>query len=114
MKLLNITIISGVIIIGLAGCSTSPESNPDYISPTHYSNYNCKQIEAEKQRVSSKLEQMTVGQNDTADKVFDTALAAFAISKGYGFNNTNSGNLKQRLYNQYEVLEQTAIEKECF
>lgn len=114
MKLLNITIISGIMIIGLVGCSTSPESNPDYISPTHYSNYNCKQIEAEKQRVSTKMEQMTTGKNKTADKVLDTALAAFAISQGYGFSNGDNDVAYRRLYNQYEVLEQTAIEKECF
>ena len=115
MKRLNITILSGVLIIGLAGCSTSPESDPTYISSNHYADYNCKQISAERQRVSTKLEQMSTGKSETADKVLDTALAAFAISQGYGFSNGGDDNVGyRRLYNQYEVLEQTAIQKECF
>lgn len=114
MKRLNITILSGALIMGLAGCSTSPESDPSYISPNHYADYNCKQLSAEKQRVSTKIEQMTTGKSDTADKVLDTALAAFAISQGYGFSSGDDDVAYRRLYNQYEVLEQTAIEKECF
>ncbi len=114
MQRLNITILSGLLIIGLAGCSTSPESDPAYISPNHYMDYNCKQLSAEKQRVSTKMKQMTTGKNDTADKVMDTALAAFAISQGYGFSSGDDDVAYRRLYNQYEVLEQTAIKKECY
>lgn len=102
-------------IVGLSGCSTSksPESDPAYISPNHYSDYNCKQLSAEKQRVSSKLEQMSGGSNDVAGQVLNTALSAFAISRGYSIGGDDN-TAYRRLYNQYEVLEQTAIEKECF
>jgi hypothetical protein len=110
MQQLNIIILSGVLIIGLAGCSTSPESDPAYVSPAHYSNYNCNQISAEMQRVSAKLEQMAEGQ--ATGQVLNTALAAYAISQGYGFSGGND-TAYRRLYNQYDVLEQTSIQKEC-
>ncbi len=110
MQRFNKVICSTVLIIGLTGCATSPESDPAYISPTHYSNYNCNQISAEMQRVSGKIEQAK--QANTTGKVLDTALAAFAISQGYGYEDSN-GSQYQRLVNQYDVLEQTAIQKEC-
>jgi hypothetical protein len=110
MQLLKKTILSGCIIIGLAGCSTSPESDPAYVSPTHYSNYNCKQISAEMQRVSGKLEQTE--QANATGQVLGTALAAYAISQGYGFS-SGDNSPQRRLLNQYDVLEQTAIQKEC-
>ena len=113
MKRLNITILSGILIFGLGGCSTSPEPDLAYISPNHYSEYNCKQISAEKQRLSTKMEQMTTRKNDIANKVLDTALAAFAISQGYGVSSGDDDATYRRLYNQYEVLERTAIQKEC-
>lgn len=110
MRRLNITILSGALIIGIAGCSTAPESDPAYVSPAQYSSYNCNQISAEMQRVSSKLEQMAEGQ--ATGQVLNTALAAFAISQGYGIS-SGDNTAYRRLYNQYEVLEQEAIRKEC-
>lgn len=108
MKRLNI--FSGILLLGIASCATSPESDPAYISPTHYSSYNCKQISAEMQRVSGKLEQAE--QADAAGQVLGTALAAYAISQGYGYSGGDNAPYR-RLVNQYEVLEQTAIQKEC-
>lgn len=110
MTRLKYTLLSGALIIGLAGCANSPESDPAYVSPNHYANYNCKQISAEMQRISSKLEQAE--QANTTGQVLDTALAAFAISQGYGYS-SGDNSAYRRLHNQYEVLEQTSIQKEC-
>ncbi len=107
-----------ITVLGLSACaSKSPESDPTYISPNHYQNYNCKQLSAEKKRVNSKLEQMAKLNegSDTTGQVLSTALAAFAVSRGYSFQSGQDENTAyKRLYNQYEVLEQTAIQKECF
>lgn len=107
-----------IAIMGLTACaSNSPEKDPTYISPNYYNDYNCKQLSAEKKRVSTKLEQMAEIEegDDTTGQVLNTALMAFAISRGYGINSGNDENTAyKRLYNQYEVLEQTAIQKECF
>jgi hypothetical protein len=115
-KKLTLTVM---VTIGLSACASSQSSESDstYISPNHYQNYNCNQINAEKKRVNSKLEQMAElsESDDTTGQVLNTALMAFAISRGYGFKSGQDENTAyKRLYNQYEVLEQTAIQKECF
>lgn len=113
MRRLNIIIISGVLIIGLMGCSTSPkspETDPAYVSPNHYTHFNCGQLNAEKVRISSKLEQ--ANQDNATGQVLNTALAAFAISQGHGYRQKDN-TAYRRLLNQYDVLEQTAIAKEC-
>ena len=99
-----------VACFGLAACATSPESNPAYVSPTQYSDYNCKQLKLEMRRVSSGIEQKKT--STTANKVLDTAITAFAISQGYGFTNDDDVEY-ERMQNQYRVLEQEIIRKEC-
>jgi len=98
--------------ISLSGCATAPKSDPAYVSPAQYQAYNCNQIRAEMQRVSGKLEQAS--QANATGQVLGTALAAFAISQGYGIYDDGNGDVEyRRLSNQYDVLEQTAIQKEC-
>lgn len=94
----------------LAGCATSPQSDPAYISDAQYLDYNCKQISAEMQRVSRKIDQKM--NTDGTKQLMDTALAAFAISQGYGYADDTDVEMR-RLKNQIDVLEQTSIKKQC-
>ena len=110
MKPFKSILLSTVLLIGITGCETSPESDPAYVSPAHYSNYNCNQISAEMQRVSGKLEQAET--TNATGQVLGTAVAIFAISQGYGYAEDNNPE-HRRLVNQYDVLEQTFIRKEC-
>ena len=96
--------------MGLAGCTTAPESDPAYVSPLQYQDYNCKQIKAEMRRISGKIEQ--AAQANQTGQVLDAALTVFAISQGYGVYSEDNPEYR-RLQNQYDVLEQTAIQKEC-
>jgi len=106
------SVVLCAILVGAFGCAPqSPEADPAYVSPTHYSNYNSKQISAEMQRVSAKLEQAE--QTNTTGQVLNTALAAFAVSQGYGLTGGDDDVRYKRLVNQYDVLEQTSIQKEC-
>lgn len=98
------------VSVGLAGCATAPESDPAYVSPLQYQDYNCKQIKAEMRRVSGKIEQ--AAKTDQTGQVLDAALTVFAISQGYGVYSEDNPEYR-RLQNQYDVLEQTAIQKEC-
>lgn len=112
----NLSILTLSFVLALSACASSPENDPAYISPAHYSNYNCSQIAAEMQRVSAKMEQMGQSEQDkAAELVLGTALSAFAISQGYGLSSSESQDEVQyrRLGNQYDVLEQEAIRKEC-
>lgn len=98
------------VSVGLAGCATTPESDPAYVSPMQYQDYNCKQIKAEMRRVSGKIEQ--AAQTNQTGQVLDAAMTVFAISQGYGVYSEDNPEYR-RLQNQYDVLEQTAIQKEC-
>jgi hypothetical protein len=89
-----------------------PESDPAYVSPAQYSDYNCKQIKLEMQRITAHLQPSK--QADTTGQVLNTALLAYAVSKDYSFYQGGQDNTEtRRLQNQYNVLEQTAVKKEC-
>lgn len=94
----------------VSGCASSPKSDPAYVSPNHYANYNCNQISAEMQRLSGRLEQAE--RANATGQVLDTALAAYAISRGHRRSRSDDTQYR-RLVNQYDVLEQTSIQKEC-
>lgn len=112
MKNFNFIFSTSLILLSLSGCATAPEADPSYVSPTHYQDYNCKQLKAELYRVSGKLEQAS--QANATGQVLGTALAAFAISQGYAIYDDGNGDVEyRRLSNQYDVLEQTAIQKDC-
>lgn len=103
-------LLSGAIALSLSSCVTAPESDPAYVSPLQYQDYNCKQIRAEMRRVSGKMEQAS--QANATGQVLDAALSVYAISQGYGVYSEDDPDFR-RLQNQYDVLEQTAIKKEC-
>lgn len=98
------------LIAALSACSSSVE--PPAVSKAQYQGYNCKQIQAEMQRISSKLEQ--ANKTDTTGKIMDTALGAFAISQGMGWSSDDNSEASARLQSQYDVLSPLAIQKECF
>lgn len=52
----------------LAACATPPEKvTATYVSPTTYSSYNCKAIVAERNRIVSKVNELTGVQKKKAD-----------------------------------------------
>lgn len=109
---LNKSFLIVVFSLGLAACaSNDPTKDPAYISPTQYQSYNCKQLNAEMKRVSIRREQIMVDGKD--GEFFDTAVKVFAISQGYSVGETGRELETRRLRNQYDLLEQMLIEKEC-
>jgi hypothetical protein len=113
MKKAASNIISIATILLVSGCASEPqtaESDPAYISPAQYKDYDCKQIGAEMRRVSKKIDVAT--QTDGTTQVLNAAVTAFAISRGMGVSG-DDGVQMRRLKNQYDVLEETAIQKKC-
>ena len=99
------------LILALTACGTTTAANdPAYIAPTQYDDYSCKQIRAEMRLVSSKIDQMNT--TDGTTQVLNTALSAFAISQGYGVNQVDD-TASRRLQNEYDVLQETSIKKNC-
>lgn len=103
--------VAAMSLMLITACASSPESDPAYISPAQYENYNCKQIHAEIRRVTKKID--VAVQTDGTTQALDAAVTIFAISQGYGVGGGNGNVELRRLKNQYDVLEQTAILKEC-
>jgi hypothetical protein len=119
MPLLRFVYSSSLILTScliLSACETpqasGPASDPAYVSEAQYSGYTCRQIHAEMNRVSRHLE--AANQANGANQILGAAVAAFAISRGYGISGDDSGDVELRRFrNQYDVLEQLSIKKDC-
>lgn len=109
MKKLHL--LAAVVLFLLTGCASKLASDPAYVSPSQYSDYNCKQLKLEMQRVSSNLEQAK--KDDATGQILGAALRVFAISQGYRLDDSDSKLESRRLQNQYTVLSQALIKKEC-
>lgn len=111
--------LSLISILALSACASGDphhKSGSTYVAPDYYSDYNCNQLKAERTRLGTKIEQMTESEaTDTTEQVLTTAVMALAITKGYGYRKDKEDNTEfKRMTNQYEVLEQERIKKECF
>lgn len=96
----------------LAGCaSTSPESDSAYVSPTQYDTYSCAQMRAEMQRVSSEIDHET--KSSANNKLLDTAMMAYAISQGYGWQSDDESVELRRAKTKYRILDEMMIKKNC-
>jgi len=101
----------------LAGCADHPDKIPaQYISPMQYDSYNCKQLSAEMQRVSSRVGELGGQQEKAADNS--------AVTMGIGlvlfwpalfFLDSHSAQAAEygRLKGEFNALEQAGIQKNC-
>jgi hypothetical protein len=91
------------------------------VSMTQYQDYNCNQVRAEMRRLSNLIEQQTIAMKpapkEANNQYLETALSAFAISRGADYSNNNDNQeesaVLQRLKSQYNALDQLAIQKDC-
>jgi hypothetical protein len=100
-----------------AGCaSRSEDVAASYASPTMYSSYNCRELNAEAQRVSAAAAAASGAQDSqrTKDAVATTAAlvvfwpAAFFVSG----NNAQTAELA-RLKGQMQAIEGASVQKKC-
>jgi hypothetical protein len=101
----------------LAGCADHPEKIPaQYISPMQYDSYNCKQISAEMQRVSSRVGELG-GQQKKAAENSDVAMGVGLILfwPALFFLDSHSAQAAEygRLKGEFNALEQAGIQKNC-
>jgi hypothetical protein len=115
------SLYTGVVVfsfsIVLSACVETQQQaagpDPAYVSETQYLGYSCKQIHAEMNRVSRHMDAQN--QAGGSNQILGAAVAAFAISRGYavgGGDDSDDVEIR-RLRNQYDVLEQLAIKKDC-
>ena len=104
--------LSGLVI----GCASDPSDiEAQYVSPMQYNSYNCNQVEAELQRVSGRVREVTGVQKDEAQED--------AIATGVGLvlfwpalfflGGDDKEQELSRLKGEYNALEKSAIKKEC-
>lgn len=99
-----------ISITFLSSCAAQPKQPEYYVSPQEYADYNCNQIRAEMQRVSNKREALSA--NSKKSNILDTALTAYAISQGYGYEEKDNSQLNA-MNNTYESLDRLLIKKDC-
>lgn len=106
---------SAIILIPamLSACATSqsPESDPAYVSPTQYDTYSCAQMRAEMVRINGIIEHET--QSAKGNQLLGTALAAYAISQGYGWQSETESVDLRRAKAKYRILDEMMIKKNC-
>ena len=110
-------LVTAVVSLSTAGCaSRSEDVAASYVSPVAYSNYNCRALGAEAQRVSAAAAAASGAQDSqrTKDTVATTAAvvifwpAAFFV----GGNNAQTAELA-RLKGQMQAIEEASIQKRC-
>lgn len=103
--------------LGLVGCASSSEDiAAQYVSPMQYSNYDCQQITAEQQRVSSRVAQLKgeVDSNATGDAVATTVgVILFWPALFFIDGDGPEANEYARLMGEHEALQKASIEKKC-
>ncbi len=101
----------------LAGCADHPDKIPaQYISPMQYDSYNCKQIGAEMQRVSSRVGEIGGQQEKAAtnsEVVMGVGLVLFWPALFFLDSHSAQAAEYGRLKGEFNALEQTGIQKNC-
>lgn len=100
----------------VAGCASMPEQiGASYVSPLAYASYDCGQISAERERIATRVSQVTgaqarQAQNEQIATGIGLVLFWPALFLLVGPDRKEElSNLKGR----YEALEQAAVEKRC-
>jgi hypothetical protein len=109
-------ILSGVAALALAGCAADPASiAPAYVSPTAYSGYDCRAMNAEAARLNARLASVTGQQQEAANN--DAAMAAVALvlfwPALFAMGNGDQSAELARLRGEAEALQSAAIARGC-
>jgi len=100
----------------VSGCASDPDNiGSTYVSPNRYSDYNCDQVRAELERVSSRVAEVTGQQEEEATEdavATGVGIVVFWPALFFLAGDDKEEELK-RLKGQHEALEKVAIKKEC-
>ena len=118
MKSFKIILI-GLVCISLliTSCATKPsELTPSFVSPDIYNNYDCQQIEVEKQRYTSQVADLTTKQDIiyNNDEIVGWVLAigmlpAYFFIEGDGEVASELKSAKGTI----KALQQASVKKKC-
>ena len=107
--------LSGLLLT--AGCASQPHDiAAAYVSPMQYRNYDCEQIAAEMQRVSSRTTELTGQLDQKADRdnmQMGVGLILFWPTLFFIDGDGPEANEYARLKGEFEALEKTAVQRNC-
>jgi uncharacterized protein YceK len=109
--------VAVAVSIGLSGCATaSKDIASTYVSPMQYASYDCDQLNAEAQRIQSRVVQLGGRLDEAASN--DKALTAVGVVLFWPALFFLGGTKQQeaeyaRLKGEYEAVQQAAVQKRC-
>ena len=111
-------ILAAAITVALSGCASDPANiTAASVSPMQYSEYNCKQINAELGRVNVRKADLHVRLKEKADNdAVQMGVGMLLLWPTLFFLEGGDGPEAaeySRLKGEQEALEKTAIEKQC-
>ncbi len=107
----NLIFVASIITV-LSACAEQ-QSQQMQVSAQEFRKYNCKQITKDMQHTSARYNQLVSGNKDDGSEVLQTALAAYAISQGFGISSGGEDPEAAYLKAKYDALQQVSIEKNC-
>lgn len=113
-KFVSCTTLAALVLGGCA--SSSKEISAAYISPMTYDSYNCEQLSAEMQRISSRVQQVSgsVDSRASNDSVaMGVGLVLFWPALFFLKGDGPEAQELARLKGEYDAVNQTAIRKQC-
>ncbi len=100
-----------------AGCATKANQvDASYVSPVHFQNFSCRQLSAEAERVSFRVQDLSGIQNKkaTSDAVATgVALVVFWPAVFFVKGDNASTAELSRLKGEMDAIEQASIRKNC-
>lgn len=101
----------------LSGCATtSKDLAPTYVSPIQYQQYDCQQLTAELQRISTRVNQLSGRLDEAAsnDKLLMGAGLLLFWPALFALGGTKTQEQEySRLRGEYDAVNQSAIQKKC-
>jgi len=112
----SIFITAAVLSVAISGCaSKTADIQAAYVSPMQFSEYSCAQLAQENNRIASRLNQMTIEQDDRAsDDAVATGVAIILFWPAAFFIQGDSQEPEiARMKGEYEAIHQAALRNNC-
>ncbi|WP_434353407.1 hypothetical protein VH441_09485 [Psychrobacter sp. HD31] len=121
MKALSVKAMMAAMVIGLAGCASTGNITPQYISPSNYASYDCFTLNQEYQRVNQYIEGtqnqvnrlkasgVRIGLAGSSHRIYPT------VSFGLGSDGSNDARKTKlsHLFGESDAIIQAARMKGC-
>lgn len=117
MKTIVISSVTSIFIFLLNGCATpAREISAQYVSDHQFTDYDCKQIEIEAEKLATRANELGVQvENQASHDSTATAVGLILFWPALFFINGNGPEAMEygRIKGEYEAIKQVSIRKNC-